>query len=501
MQRTVLSHSPEDTEALARELALWIRPGWVVRLDGDLGSGKSVLARALIRAVSGDDQLEVPSPSFSLMQSYDDLRVPIVHADLYRLSSAEDVRELGLASVLETHALVIEWPGLAEELNGIANRLDVAISGSGERRDIVLTAHGAWRKALLRNAVIDGFLKSHADENPGRSFMLGDASSRRYEYIHSATGDVLLMDMAQQPDGPPVKDGKPYSAIAHLAENIIPVVAINRHLVALGYSAPVVHQVDQSQGLALIEILNGDVHGAMMLRGDAMDEPMQAATELLADMARQHWPRSVPADDGASHVLHDYDESAQLIETDLLMSWHWRFSKKADASPELHQSFETVWRGLLPLAKPPKPYWVLRDFHSPNLIWMPGRNGVRRTGLIDTQDAVMGHPAYDLMSLLQDARCDVPVAMHDRLFEHYVTLRQSEPDFDAAQFATAYAVLGAQRACKLLGIFVRLCLRDGKPQYLQHLPRQKIYLQRNLAHPALAPLKQWFETNLPEVLT
>jgi N-acetylmuramate 1-kinase len=491
-----VSPSPEQTEALARDLALWIRPGYAVLLEGDLGSGKSVLARALIRAVAQDETLDVPSPSFSLVQSYDDIRVPLVHADLYRLTTGAEAAELGLVDMLQSHGVIVEWPGLSHDLMTTPHRLHIRISGSGIRRDIVLEAHGAWQKALARNDVIRKFLHDSLGSDAHRAFLQGDASTRRYEQISGPATDLLLMDMPRQPDGPPVRHGLPYSAIAHLSESILPVMAINRYLAGLGYGAPRTVAVDETQGLALIERLLGDVHGTMMQRGDNMVEPLRAATDVLADMARQHWPRQLPG-----HVLKDYDTDAQLIEVDLLPSWHWPYSTTGEKPPDLHASFEAVWRGLLPLARHDRVHWVLRDYHSPNLIWMPQRQGLQRTGLIDTQDAVIGHPAYDLVSLLQDARHDVDVKLHNDLFAYYVGLRQKQGGFDENAFARAYAVLGAQRACKLLGIFVRLCVRDGKANYLQHLPRQKIYLRRNLQHRALEPLRKWFATHMTDLLT
>jgi N-acetylmuramate 1-kinase len=148
------------------------------------------------------------------------------------------------------------------------------------------------------------------------------------------------------------------------------------------------------------------------------------------------------------------------------------------------------------------PIWVLRDFHSPNLLWLPQRNELARLGLLDFQDAVMGHPAYDLASLLQDARVDVPEEAELALLGRYVRGRsRREPDFDGAQFIKIYATLAAQRASKILGIFARLDVRDGKPQYLRHLPRVWGYLQRSLSHPALEALNAWYIAHVPALNT
>jgi N-acetylmuramate 1-kinase len=164
---------------------------------------------------------------------------------------------------------------------------------------------------------------------------------------------------------------------------------------------------------------------------------------------------------------------------------------------DLHEALDAAWAQALPAAHALAPVWMLRDYHSPNLIWLPERSGIERVGLLDVQDCVFGHPAYDLASLLQDARVDIPAALASTLFERYCAARQSSTRFNRAKFEAAYAVLGAQRATKILGIFARLSRRDGKHQYLRHLPRVSRTLEANLAHPALAPVRQWFERHLP----
>jgi N-acetylmuramate 1-kinase len=488
------------TETLAARLSLWVKPGFVLALQGDLGAGKSTFARAFIRAVANNPELDVPSPTFSLLQSYDELRVPLAHVDLYRLSSAADVMELGLTELTSSHALLIEWPERMQGQVLSPHVLDVTLTGSGDSRDIEISASGGWEVALARDTALQEFLAGGPYKNYARRFLLGDASSRRYETLSSGGKLELLMDMPGRPDGPPIRHGKHYSALARLADTIESVVAINRHLHALGYSAPRVHASDLDHGFAVMEWLEGDVHGTMMLRGDNVTEPMLAAVDVLVDMARHTWPRVVEAGDGRLHRIPDFDLDALLIETDLLPSWFWPQLHGVAAPQSLHDSFEAEWRSLLPHVFAGPTMWVLRDFHSPNLIWMPQRHGLQCTGLIDTQDTVMGHAAYDVASLLQDARCDVAVDLQDHLYTAYIKRRSDAGGFDAAEFARSYAILGAQRASRLLGTFTRLSKRDGKHQYLKHRPRVARYLVQNLAHPELASLRRWYEINLPQVL-
>lgn len=484
-------NSPLETENFAAMLSLWARPGLVIALSGNLGAGKSTFARAFIRALakSGDD-FDIPSPSFSLVQLYDTTRVAVAHVDLYRLSTPAEIEALDLPELCELHIMLIEWP---DRMTGLLSddTLSLNFSGKGEHRTVEITAHGRWIDALNRNAIIQAFLADTNWKDATRIFFEGDASSRRYETLIQNKKKMILMDMPQRPDGPAIKDGKPYSAIAHLAEGMSSVITVNQQLSSFGYSAPRIEVSSLTDGLAIIEDLGGLVYGRMMLDGADMHEPMMTAVELLADMSSKRWPTAI----------NSYDVEAQLVETDLLVSWFWPYIHRTEASASLHHSFENIWRKLLPLAISDKPYWVMRDFHSPNLIWLPERDGISRVGMIDTQDAVLGHPAYDLASMLQDARVDIDFIWADKLYRHYENLRHTQGDFDAKKFGTAYAILGTQRATKILGIFARLAKRDGKSGYLKHMPRVSRYLVRNLSHPELNELKNWYEIHMPEALS
>ncbi len=495
MQQTRRFENAEDLEAFAAELALFARPGMAVLLQGDLGAGKSTFARAFIRALAESPGLEVPSPTFNLILTYDETRVPVAHADLYRIAAARDLRELGLDEYLATRVVLVEWPEKILDLN-IADRLLIALSGMGGTREAVLTASGAWAQALARNEAIRRFLSATRWAGARRRFFEGDASFRRYETLEIPGAAAILMDMPARPDGPPVKDGKPYSAIAHLAEDIRAVIAVNNVLCARGYSAPHGEAHDLAQGLAVIEDLGRNVYGAMMRAGKDMAEPMREAVAVLADMAGQDWPREVQLN-GETHHVPPYDIGAQMIEADLLPSWFWPHVTGREIPADSRRDFEKLWQELLRFTQTDKPVWVLRDYHSPNLLWLPDLRGLKRVGIIDTQDCLMGHPAYDLASLLQDARVDIDFGFADSLFEHYCALRAPDPSFDRSSFSLAYAILGAQRATKILGIFARLSKRDGKHGYLRHIPRVSRYLERNLQHPRLHALKHWFDRHLP----
>jgi hypothetical protein len=488
--------TPDATERLGHELALVARPGTAILLEGELGAGKTTLARAIIRSLSGGTEIDVPSPTFTLVQTYETGRMAVAHGDLYRITEASEVAELGLADLARSHLLIIEWPDrLGAPL--LEDALTIRLEGTGNERRAHLSGAGSWKQALDRFEAISQFLPGAGFGDAKRSFLEGDASFRRYERLDRNGRSYVLMDMAARPDGPPVKYGKPYSAIAHLAEDIRAVLAVNTYLESLGYSAPHTYAHDAERGVAVIEDLGSRVYGQMMRAGEDMSEPMAMAVLVLADMAERKWPSQVPIPGGGSHSVPAYDTEALTIETELLLDWYWPFLTGREAARDVRASFGEVWSEFLPLTQPVNRVWALRDYHSPNLLWLPDREGLRRAGLIDTQDCVLSHPAYDVASMLRDARVDVPFDVAEDLLEYYCAERGTNPAFDAQEFRRAFALFSVQRATKILGIFARLSRRDGKHGYIRHMPRVSRYLERDLAHPDLARLRAWYDRHLP----
>ncbi len=212
-------------------------------------------------------------------------------------------------------------------------------------------------------------------------------------------------------------------------------------------------------------------------------------------------PDVVTGESGEPYAIPPYDLEAYLIEAELVIDWYAPQIAKVTLPANARTQFVGICERLFTLVLGGPKTWCLRDVHSPNLIWLAERTGTARLGLVDFQDTVMGHPAYDLASLLQDARVTIPDSMELRLLGAYAQHRRSvNALFDMPTFAENYAILGAQRATKILGAFARLEKRDRKPQYLQHIPRIERYLAKDLAHPALGELRAWYQAYLPGVL-
>lgn len=486
------------TELLAGELAPLFAAGDFVSLGGGLGAGKSTFARALIRALCADPALEVPSPTFTLMQSYEGLRFPIVHADLYRVSGPDELAGLGWEEAGEGALMLVEWAERAGTLP--QDRLDIALEfagDSGEGRLITITPHGAMAGRIALARAIHEVIEAASLSGASRQHIQGDASTRAYERLAGphAGDSAILMIAPKRPDGPPVRHGKPYSQIARLAEDVKPFVAMARGLRERGFSAPDIYAADLEAGLLVLEDFGSE---GVVAEGAPIPERYLEAMAALAALHQLDLPATLPVTEGISHTIPRYDIEALTMECELLPEWYLPHMGNTTLSASARNGFVDIWtRTLAPVLARPLT-WTLRDYHSPNLIWLPGHTGIRQVGMLDFQDCVLGPPAYDVVSLSQDARIDVPDDLELRLLGAYVRLRRAaEESFDVATFAADYAVMGAQRATKILGIFARLNARDGKPQYLRHLPRIERNVRRCLMHPALSELRAWYLVHIP----
>jgi len=492
--------------SLGEDLAFVSRRDDLITLSGELGAGKTTLARAIIRALLNNTGEEIPSPTFTLVQTYETPRMPVAHFDLYRLTAPEELDELGLDLALARGIAIVEWPERAGDLLP-PDRLEVRIDdpssdteGGGTDRRITLKGHGEWAPRLQRLIAMRALIEN-GDGGGDRElrYLQGDASPRRYGRVRGPNrADAILMDAPRQPDGPEIRNGLPYSQLVHLAEDVRPFVAVAHALRATGLTVPCIRAQDLENGFLLIDDLGDRVFGAEITAGAADQAALwRAATDVLLVLRDAPPPAALPVPGDGEHLLPTYDADAMAIETELLTDWFWPGLHGTPIPDDQRARFIALWGEIIPRLTAMPPAWVLRDYHSPNLLWLPEREGIARVGVIDFQDAMRGPAAYDLVSLLQDARVDVAPELEAELFDHYCAGAAARGGFDRDAFAFAYAAVGAQRNTKILGIFARLAKRDGKPGYLRHIPRLWGYLERNLAHPELAGLRAWFDANFP----
>ncbi len=495
-----------ETMRLAYLLSGSLKAGDLVTLGGDLGSGKTSFARFLIRALTDDENHEVPSPTFTLMQLYQGKNFPIVHADLYRINDPLELNELGWDEAADDALLVVEW---AERAGHILahDRLSLTFLSEHEEepehRIGVLTGYGSWAKRLMQIKQIHTLLFETGWVEAERHLMQGDASTRAYERLTLDNASAILMIAPSRPDGSHVRGGKSYSTIAKLATSVHAFVAICNGLRKRGFSAPKILGQNLDAGLLLIEDFGNqfcyDDNGVIY-------ERYCEAVNVLAKLhqgseAEPFLPDVLAITDKTNYRIPRFDLDAYLIEAELVLDWYVPQDQRTNYTGSPRGKFIEAWTPLLNSVLKGEQVWVLRDYHSPNLLWIPESKGIKCIGIIDFQDAVMGHPAYDVASLLQDARLDVPPETELKLLSHYAQVRRAaDANFDVPNFVQAYSILGAQRATKILGIFARLNERDKKPAYLRHIPRIEAYLRRCLSDPILQPVRDWYAHYLPNIL-
>jgi aminoglycoside/choline kinase family phosphotransferase len=331
----------------------------------------------------------------------------------------------------------------------------------------------------------------------------GDASTRRYIRLQMGARTAMLMDQPQHAEAPTAgPDATPearralgYNALARLAgADCGRFVATARYLKGCGLAAPEILSADIAQGFLVLEDLGDDLYTDVIAAGGNERAMYQAAIQALARLHAKAAPAWLTAD----KPLFLYDETAMLAEVDLLTEWFLPLALKRNVETDLADEHRALWCDVLRAIGGARVF-VHRDFHAQNLLWRSGQKGLARVGVLDFQDALAGAPAYDVVSLLEDARRDVAPELAQAMTKSYIAASRDEGTaIDPDHFRLTAAVLAAQRNAKIIGIFARLYERDNKPRYLSHLPRVWRYMEHDLRHPELAKLRSWYDRHVPE---
>jgi len=353
-----------------------------------------------------------------------------------------------------------------------------------------------------------------------RQALTADASSRRYERLildkDGIQKQAILMDAppaselpsCPQNATPQERINLGYNACARLAGvNMHAFSTIAHSLSSYGLSAPNIYAIDEKKGFAVIEDLGDNLYARIVNKSASENELYEHAIDVLIHLHQTKV--TVPRD--PQYTLMTYDQTAMLAEIDLLTQWYLPL-KNIRENITSHQTkytdeniikirniLKNDWISILDRLQTPS-VLVLRDYHAENLLWLPNRTPLARTGLLDFQDALIGHRAYDLVSLLEDARRDVEPKFANRMRNYYCE-KMGFDKKETKNFEQEYAILGAQRNAKILGIFARLAKRDGKQHYLKLLPRVEAHFRNNIAHPALSSLRPFFADHLPDLLS
>ena len=316
----------------------------------------------------------------------------------------------------------------------------------------------------MRDQKIDAFLAGTDWAMARRAKLAGDASNRRYDRLTLGPDSAVLMD------APPEK-----------GEDVRPFVAVAEYLTGIGLSAPRIIAADTEAGFLLIEDLGDDLFARVLDRDETLEQPLYAAaTDALIQLHRA----------APMAGLEAYDPP-RMTELSAL-AYDWYLAESLGPSPEAKAAFGAEFEPVL-AENAECSVTILRDYHAENLLWLPDRDGAARVGQLDFQDAMLGDPSYDLVSLLMDARRDVSAETRDAMIRYYA----AETGQEAEVFERSFHVLGAQRNLRILGVFARLSRRDRKAHYVDLIPRVWDHLMRNLDHPALAGIAGRIKGDLP----
>ena len=491
------------TAALGARIAAALRPGDAVALEGDLGAGKTTLARAILAALGLDEN--VPSPTFTLVQTYDTPQLRVSHFDLYRLKSEAEMQELGLEEALEDGAVLVEWPERAEAPCRPMRCMCGWTATAGTPR-ASWKAPARWRQFWSRRmSKQHAFLQKAGWGDSIVATLPGDASTRNYARLTRGGASAMLMDQPQAAETPLRRKSASEAGQRGARWATTPWRGWRARIAdALRPLPGICAGADWRRRRSMPAITRGawscwkilvTLYSPMSWRKAA---PKKISTRRRSKCWRACTHEAAPAQLAAGVPLHAYDEIALIAETDLLTEWFLPLALGRAATADEIAEHRALWRAALESIAGTPHVFVHRDYHAQNLIWMPERDGLARVGLIDFQDAVAGSRAYDLVSLLEDARRDVSPQLAEIATAHYLaTMHAQGTPVDETQFRAEMAVMAAQRNAKIVGIFARLYKRDGKARYLALLPRVWRHLERDLIHPSLGELRAWYDHTIP----
>ena len=489
-ESTLTVELPDEaaTAALAEDIAAGLAVGDIVALSGGLGAGKTTFARALLRALAGDPDLEVPSPTFTLVQTYAVGRLTVAHFDLYRISGIDELDEIGLADAAKEGVVLVEWPERAGNRLP-AERLSIVFTIAGSGRRATVSGEGAPWERFQRSRAARALVEAAGWSGATRRVLEGDASTRTYERVRQGARSAVLMDW---PSRGQLTAGDPRAVFR--ARDARAFVAVDAALRAAGLSAPEIQAADVASGLLLLEDFGTE---GLIVDGAADVRRYRVAIEALAAIHVEPRPPELPLPGGGTYRLPHLRGEALLAEISIFADWYAPLAMGAPLADVTRAELVSVWRSLGDRLAKAEQSWVLFDIQSPNLFWLAERSGIARIGIIDFQDMFFGPSAYDVASLCHDARISISPAMEEELVGHYVALRRAaDAAFDADSFHAAFAICAALRSAKNMGAFVRLA-GIGNPIYLKHLSRLRAYLRRALSHPVLSPFAVWYERHLP----
>ncbi len=476
-----------DLESFVISLSSVLGKGDVITLNGQIGAGKTTFAKFLISNLTQTPIEEISSPTFNLYQTYEGETLDVLHYDFYRIDSELELAEIDLDESYTDKICIIEW---ANKYPNILpkDRIEISIECKDQERYYKINPLGKCREAIDSLNKVEDFLDEHDIKFKEIKKLPGDASKRGYFRVSNSNKNLIVMDVTQENDA----NGKTL-----MTGGIDDFITICEYLDSINVRVPKLIARNKINTLLLEEDLGECSYTGMVAKLD-FRELYEPAIETLIHISNIKHPKNISTGPNP-HYMRDFDLNIYLKEAGTFIDYYWPFVNGTFCGEDERQEFIEILSNLYSNLSDDKTL-MLRDFHSPNLLFLQNEKGLKKCAIIDFQDALLGHPLYDLVSLSNDARLTIDEGHEQYLIDLYKSsFCFNDFEFDKLSFMEQYQILGVQRSIKILGIFARLAIIDSNHNYIVHMPRVITYIKRILESGNLPELKYWLNKNFKEV--
>lgn len=481
-----ISQNLSDLEKLAKELAPLLNVGGVMTLNGQIGAGKTTLAKLIIQQLTQTPLEDIVSPTFNLYHTYNKGSLEIAHYDFYRIESEMELHEIDLNESFTDKICIIEWADKFKDLLP-KDRIEIFINHTKNKRVYRINPLGKFREVVSNRARIENFLVGLDINFTELQRLPGDASKRNYYRVMSSDNTMILMDATQESD---------IKSKTGLNNGIDDFIKIQEYLDSIEVRVPKLIVRNKIDSIILEEDL-GEYAYTDMLTKENYQKLYNPAIKTLIHISNINHPKNISTS-SRPHYLKEFDLDIYLNEAETFIDYYWPFIHGKQCNADKKREFTHIMAEVYSNLTNDKTL-MLRDFHSPNLLFLENENGFRKCAVIDFQDALFGHPLYDLVSLTNDARITIDEYQEKYLIGLY---KKDFPfknfQFDDSSFMQQYHILGVQRSIKILGIFARLAILETNQNYLVHMPRVICYIKRIMQSGSVQTLACWLNQNFKE---
>ena len=473
-----------ELDAFVKYIAPIFEKGDLLALNGEIGSGKTTLTKHLINYLTATRIDEINSPTYNLCQTYSNEDLIISHYDFYRLDYLQEIEELDINDSIKNNFTIIEW---ANKFSSILpkDHIEIQIDNKSDKREYKILFHGEYAKKIAGHKNRLSFLSNSNLNIKKITNMRGDASKRKYFRVNDGKENFVLMDASEDS----IKKNT-------TSKTITDFIIFRQYLEDIGLRVPKIYEFDIQKQLILEEDLGLTTYDELYSKLSFQDL-INPAIESLLILVHSNY-KNINDLDGKAFEPQNFDEKVFINESKIFIDYYWPYVKNSICPEEEKYEFLSIIENIYSDLSTDKTL-VLRDYHSPNLHYLQNEKGHKKCALIDFQDALLGHPLYDLVSLAQDARFTISEDQERYIVDTFKDkFLFNDFQLSKSSFNEQYKILAIQRSLKILGIFARLSLLEGKNNYIIHMPRVLDYIRRSMDCSLLNNLTHWLKINFKD---